>query len=156
MTSPTPSQATVSNTSCLIALASIARLDLLERLYQEVLIPQAVADEWGLPLPPWLKVQAIGNQALAQALRIQLGPGEAEAITLAVEIGPARLILDDQRARRIAANLQIRVTGTVGMAIAARQKGLLPLARPLLDQLQAAGFWMSHGLYQRALQIAGE
>ncbi len=51
MTSPTPSKATVTNTSCLIALESIARLDLLERLYQEVLISPAVATEWGTPPP---------------------------------------------------------------------------------------------------------
>ena len=70
MTSPTPSSATVSNTSCLIALETVARLDLLERLYQEVLIPQAVATEWGMALPQWLKVQPIVNQALALALRL--------------------------------------------------------------------------------------
>jgi len=156
VTSPTPSKATVSNTSCLIALEAIGRLDLLQRLYQEVLIPPAVAGEWGTPAPQWLKVQAIRDQHLAQALRLQLGAGEAEAITLAVEVRASRLMLDDHRARRIATNLQVPITGTVGIALRAKQQGFLPLVRPVFDELRTAGFWLSEGLCQRALQLAGE
>lgn len=156
MTSPTPNKATVTNTSCLIALESIARLDLLQALYQNVVIPPAVASEWGTPAPQWVKVIAIQNQALAQALRMQLGPGEAEAITLAVEISANRLILDDQRARSIATSLQVPVTGTVGIALRAKQQGILPLVRPIFDDLRAAGFWLSDALYQQGLQLAGE
>src|SRR5438552_1084224 len=103
MTSPMPDPPTVSNTSCLIALSSVAQLDLLERLYKQVVIPQAVADEWGLPMPAWLTVHKVANQALAQALHMQLGAGEAEAIALAVEVGAERLILDDLLARNVAA-----------------------------------------------------
>ena len=156
MTSPTPSRPTVSNTSCLIAFETVQRLDLLEQIYEEVLLPEAVAQEWGLPPPPWLKVKSISNQALAKALRLQLGPGEAEAIALAVELGADRLILDDQRARQIAAKLQIPITGTVGIALRAKHNGLLPLVRPFFDQLRAAGFRLSDRLLQQALQLAGE
>jgi predicted nucleic acid-binding protein len=115
-----------------------------------------VATEWGTSAPQWVKVIAIHNQALAQALRLQLGPGEAEAITLAVEISASRLILDDQRARGIATNLQVPITGTVGIALRSKQQGILPLVRPVFDDLRAAGFWMSDALYRQALQLAGE
>jgi len=103
-----------------------------------------------------VKVKTIHDQALAQALRLQLGPGEAEAITLAVEISAGRLILDDQRARRIATSLQVPITGTVGIALRAKQQGFLPLVRPIFDDLRAAGFWLSDGLYKQALHLAGE
>jgi len=156
VTSPTPKSATVSNTSCLIALEAIGQLDLLPQLYHEVLIPLAVATEWGTPAPAWLKVQALSNLALAQALRLQVGPGEAEAIALAVEIGASRLILDDQRARRVATSLQVTITGTIGLVLRAKQQGFVALVRPILDRLRAAGFWLSDGLYQQAVQLAGE
>lgn len=156
MTLPTPSNDTVSNSSCLIVLEATAQLDLLPRLYQTVLVPPAVAAEWGTSPPAWVKVQAAGNQPLVQALRLQLGPGEAEAIALAVEIGASRLILDDRRARRVASGFQVPITGTVGVVLRAKQAGLIPLARPVLDALRAAGFRLADPLYQQALQLAGE
>jgi len=156
VTLPTPSQATISNSSCLIVLEAIGHLDLLQHLYQAVLIPPAVAAEWGTPPPPWLNVQPLSNQPLAQALRLQLGPGEAEAITLALEIGAQRLILDDQRARRVANSLQLPITGTVGIILRAKQVGLIALVRPVLDAMRTAGFWLSDSLYRQALQLAGE
>ena len=89
MTLPTPSNATVCNSSCLIALEATAHLDLLQHVYQSVLIPPAVASEWGTLPPQWLLVQPVINQPLVQALLLQLGRGEAEAIALAVEIARA-------------------------------------------------------------------
>ncbi len=156
MTSPTPSGPTISNTSCLIVLESIGRLDLLKQLYQNLLIPPAVAMEWGTACPSWITVQPLQNQALGQALRLQLGPGEAEAIALPVETGAARLILDDQRARRIASQMQVLVTGTIGVALRAKQMGFIPLVRPIFDDLRAAGFWLSDALLTQSLQLAGE
>ncbi|MFO0968871.1 MAG: DUF3368 domain-containing protein [Gemmataceae bacterium] len=156
MTSPTPSPRTVSNTSCLIALESIGQLALLHRLYQEVLIPHAVANEWGMPPPPWLKVQEIKDHALAQSLRLQLGPGEAQAITLAIEVGADRLILDDQRARRIATTLNVSLTGTIGVILRAKQVGIIPLVRAIFDDLQKAGLWLADALSKEALRLAGE
>ncbi len=156
MTLPTLNKATVSNTSCLIALETIRRLDLLGDVYQEVLIPPAVAAEWGMVAPPWLKVQNLGDQALAQVLSLQLGPGEAEAIALAMEIGAGRLLSDDQQARRMATSLQVTITGTVGIILRAKLQGLLPEVRVVLDELRASGFWLSDSLYQQALHLAGE
>ncbi len=156
MTSPTPNGPTVSNTSGLIALEAIGRLDLLERLYQKLLIPPAVESEWGTPCPSWMIVSPIRNQTLVQALRLQLGAGESEAIALSTDCGAARLILDDQRARRIAAQLQVPITGTLDIVIHAKQRGFLSLVRPVFDDLRASGFWLSDALMQHSLQLAGE
>lgn len=154
VTSPTPSGVTVSNTSCLIALEAVGRLDLLQLLYRQLVIPPAVVGEWGMPCAAWMTVQAVQNQPLVRALQLQLGPGEA--IALAAEQNATRLILDDQRARRVAAQMQVPFTGTVGVVLRAKQLGFLPLVRPVFDDLRAAGFWLSDALLQKSLQIAGE
>lgn len=156
MTSPTRESKTVSNTSCLIALESIGQLDLLERLYRKVLIPTAVVAEWGSPYPPWMTVQVVQNQSLVQALRMHLGPGEAEAIALSIEVAADRIILDDQRARRVAGQFNLSITGTVGIVLRATHEGVVPLARPILDDLHKAGLWLSDELLQRSLRLAGE
>jgi predicted nucleic acid-binding protein len=156
VTLPTPSNPTVSNTSCLIALEGIGRLHLLEQLYQQLVIPGAVAREWGIAIPSWMTIQPVQNQPLIHALHLQVGLGEAEAIALALETAATRLILDDLRARRVAASFSIPVTGTVGVVLRAKQQGLVPLVRPVFDDLQAAGFWISGALLQQALQLAGE
>ena len=86
----------VSNTSPIINLAAIGRLSLLQSLYQNIIIPEAVyheivvkgsgqagADE--VPNCDWIDKQALKNPALAQALLAELDEGEAAAIALAVE-----------------------------------------------------------------------
>jgi predicted nucleic acid-binding protein len=55
---------------------------------------------------------------------MDIGPGEAEAIALAIEAGAARIVLDDKKARRIARELGVTVTGTVGVLLRAKQRGL--------------------------------
>ena len=97
---------------------------MLQQLYQNLVIPPAVAREWGTRCAPWMTIQAVQNQTLVQALRLQLGPGEAEAIALSIESGADRLILDDQHARRIAAQLQVPITGTIGVVQRAKQRAL--------------------------------
>jgi predicted nucleic acid-binding protein len=129
---------------------------LLNQLYQNLLIPVAVANEWGTSCPSWITIQPVQNQALVQALRLQLGPGEAEAIALAIETSAARLILDDQRGRRIAGQMHVTVTGTVGAVLRAKQVGVIPLVRPIFDSLRAAGFRLSDALLSQSLQLAGE
>ena len=90
-------------------------------------------------------------------LKLQLDPGEAEAIALALELKSDLLLLDERRARTVASRLALRVVGLLGMLIEAKQKGLLPLVRPVLDDLEVkAGFWITETLRARILQVAGE
>jgi predicted nucleic acid-binding protein len=53
-------------------------------------------------------------------------------------------------------NLQVSVTGTVGIGLLAKRRGLIPLVRAFFDQLRNNGFWLSDGLCQQALRLAGE
>src|SRR5437867_2056044 len=104
---------TLSNSSCLIILEAIGKLDLLRALYGTVLIPEAVLAETGGALPACVKTQRVANQNLVHSLRNELGAGEAETIALALEVSTQRVILDDKKARRLASRYGLPITGTI-------------------------------------------
>ena len=52
--------------------------------------------------------------------------------------------------------LRLSIAGTVGVLLRAKQRGLVPAVRPLLDRLRTEGFRMRNELYARALALAGE
>ncbi|MEY4518420.1 MAG: hypothetical protein RLZZ499_1019, partial [Cyanobacteriota bacterium] len=89
----------VTNSTCLIGLERIERLDILPQVFNTVFAPPAVAKEVQTSLD-WLKVQAVANPSVVIALRTQMDEGEAEAIALALELENVLLILDDKKARR--------------------------------------------------------
>lgn len=157
--------AAVSNSSPIIALARCGRLDLLRGVYERVLIPPGVRDEVAVGGPgshavgqlTWLQVQPIADAARARELHPGLGRGESEAIALALEVpGLEVVILDDGGARRRARALGLRVTGSAGVVVAAKARSLIPMARPVLDELRAVGFYLSDAAFAQALADAGE
>ncbi|MGZ3414718.1 MAG: DUF3368 domain-containing protein, partial [Isosphaeraceae bacterium] len=99
--------------------------------------------ESGGALPAWVQVRSVQNQALAQSLRLNLGAGEAEATALSVERLAARLILDDKKARRVARQLDLPVTGTLAVLLNAKERGIIPKVRDTLDVLISANFRIS-------------
>jgi len=144
----------VPDTSCLIGLSSLGMLDLLDRYYSEVIVPQAVAEEFGESLPPWMKVERAGNRPLVQALRSTLGPGEAEAIAIAIDLQGIVVVLDDWRARRVATDLGIDKTGTLGLLLKAKADGVLDSMEEALATLETAGFRISDELRTAVLEMA--
>jgi len=74
----------VADSTCLIGLERIGRLDLLQSLFEPILIPPKVHEEFGVTLE-WLKVQTPSNQMLVNVLKFVVDEGKAEAITLALE-----------------------------------------------------------------------
>ena len=128
----------VCNTSPLILLAKIGRLDTLIRLYSEPMIPKAVVDELStkpgkendqiqaLLKKGTLQLRQVAEKILAE-LPIDLGRGEREAIALAMDTGADLVILDDRQGRLVSRVKGLPVTGTVGVLIEAKEKGLSPL-----------------------------
>ena len=151
-----PDAVTISNSSGLIALEAIGRLDLLRQLYGTVLIPPAVAQECGSAVAGWMQIQPVQNQGMVQSLRINLGHGESEAIALATEVPAARVILDDKKARRIARQLSLPVTGLLAVLLQAKQQGYVSSLREIIAELAAARFFLSDALADEALRQAGE
>jgi hypothetical protein len=151
--------AVVSNSSPLIALAGIQRLDLLPAIFESVLIPPAVAREISpsIPvLPTWLRIQAPNVLPPASSLRRRLGEGEREALALALELRAEWIILDDLPARRSAQATGLNVIGTLGTLLTAKRTGLLTSIRPELDGLRATSFFLSPQLYSDLLRAARE
>jgi predicted nucleic acid-binding protein len=151
--------AVVSNSSPLIALARIQRLDLLPAIFESILIPPAVAREIAPSirvLPDWLQIQAASVLPPAPVRRRRLGAGETEALALAIELRADWIILDDLPARRFAEASGLNVIGTLGTLVAAKRAGLLKSIRPELDALVRTSFFLSPQLYDQLLQAAGE
>jgi len=158
----------VSNSSPLINLAIIGRLEFLKSKFSEILVPQAVWQEVvfeGMGKPgakeveqtEWIKVKDIKDKLLVTSLAQHLDDGESEAIALALEIGADLLLLDERDARETAEAFGLDVLGTIGMLIWAKRKGQIPNLKAELDRLiNIAGFWISKELYKRALMEVGE
>jgi predicted nucleic acid-binding protein len=158
----------VSDTSPVLNLARIGRLDLLRLLYRRVLIPSAVYRELTnskSDLPPaidfasmpWLIVAAAADQNRVQEHRERLDPGEAEAIVLAIERRADLLLVDERRGRRIATAAGLTVTGLLGVVARAKRAGLIDLGKPVLDELiQVGHFWIGPDLYSEVLTELGE
>ncbi len=94
----------------IIALARACRLDLLERLFHEVLVPEAVWNEISVEDKPgsekivkagFIRVERARNRGLVSLLEDLVDEGEAEAIALAMEAGADLLLLDDRDAGRL-------------------------------------------------------
>ncbi len=146
----------VSDTACLIALNKIGQLGLLRSVYGQVIITPTVASEFHAPLPEWIEIQPPVNILLQASLEEMIDAGEASAIALAVEIKDCYLILDDLRARKIAAGMGLLFTGTLGVIAIAKRRGIIPIARPLLEKLRETDFWISEKFLQQLLADLGE
>lgn len=156
----------ISNTSPLLYLHHIDRLDWLPRLFEDVWIPQAVVAELDtgqrrghdVPTPTlhsWLHV--VDPVVMpSEWLSLDLGPGELAAMALALENRDRVLLLDDTLARRTAQAAGLTVWGTLRVILEAKDRGLTDSVAPLLDRLSQSGMWMSAAIRQRILALAGE
>lgn len=121
----------VSNSSPLIAFSAIGQLD--PALFASILIPPAVVLEIAPSIPAqaaWLRVQELNQPLPESVLRPSLADGEREALALALEVRADRIILDDLPARRVARILGLSITGTAGVLVAAKHRGLISRVSP--------------------------
>jgi predicted nucleic acid-binding protein len=145
----------------------VGRLDLLQHLYQRVLIPHAVLQEVTgagsgrvgaseIAAAAWLERIPSGpppEPLLAQ----ELGPGEAEVIASAYRLHAGLVLIDERRARRIAEQAYgLRVKGSAGILVSAKRAKLIPAVRPLLESMCARGYYLSPRLIDRAVEEAAE
>ena len=148
----------ISNSSPLIGLEQIGLLHILEALFGEVRVPSAVVNEVAptVSLPEWILCVPLAQPLAAVVMRTSLGPGESEAITLALQEKAGLVILDDRPARRVAAALGLKVVGTLGLLLAAKNKGLIPAVAPAIEALAAHHFHVAPQLVEQVLRDAGE
>jgi predicted nucleic acid-binding protein len=85
----------ISDTSCFIVLEKINELDLLYKIYGQIITTNEVASEYGQPLPDWIIIKETSDKYRKQILGFQLDKGEASVIELAIETSGSTIILDD-------------------------------------------------------------
>jgi hypothetical protein len=155
----------VSNTTPIISLLKIDKLHVLKELYGVIYLPLEVFNEIeagknkdfyvDLSKFEWIKIQKIKNKKSLYYF-LDLDKGEAEAIVLATEIGADLIILDETLGRFHAKHAGLKVTGTLGILLKAKQLGFVSELKSLLLELRIKGIWLSDRLIEEMLKLANE
>jgi uncharacterized protein len=129
-------------------------------------VPEAVVDELqagrdqGEDVPEmtsynWIEVRAVRMPAVVTLIS-DLGAGEAQVLALALEVPGSVVLLDDRLARAVARMRNIRLTGTAGVLLKAKQEGHISAVAPLLDRLLQLDFRLSDAVKASILKLAQE
>lgn len=158
----------ISDTTPIISLIKINRIDLLEKLFGEVLIPDAVFRELTsnetfkneadiVKSSNFIKTSSIKDKKSLAILQAASGldDGESEAIILADELHSDVLIIDERSGRKVAKNLGIAITGTVGVLIQAYYENMISEedVKTCFEYLKNSSIRLSDSLIQDALSI---
>jgi len=146
----------VSDTSCLILLQKLQQLNLLKELFGKIIITKEVEDEFKGDLPDFFQIQNPKDPNYHKILSTFLDKGEASVIALALELENCLLIIDEAKGRKEAKAMGIRITGTLGLLILAKEKNLIRELKPILNQIHNTNFRISRSLIEKALKIVGE
>lgn len=157
----------VVNSTPLIILSGIGKLELLHSLYGEVTVPEAVYREVTAKedsacvqvtaAREWIHVKTISDISEKKMYKAKLHDGEVEVMILAQEgEGADLVIMDDNAAKKTAKYLGLKVTGTMGVLLKAKKLGYLSEVRPILEEMKKNGFYVSHVVEKMVLDNAGE
>ena len=141
----------ISDTTCLILFQKIDKLDILRQVYHDIITTPEVAKEFGDELPDWIKIVSVIDIKYQEFLETQIDRGEASAIALGKEMDSPLLLLDDLKARKLAAKLKLKFTGTLGIIHKAKQIGVIKKIRPLIDKLLLTNFRISQNIIDELL-----
>jgi predicted nucleic acid-binding protein len=146
----------ISDTSTLILLHKINELDLLEKVYGQLITTPEIASEFGEKLPEWISLQSVKDRKYQKFLETQVDLGEASALALAAEFEDVLLLLDDLKARKLAAKLMFKTTGTLGIIHKAKELGIIPKVKPIIDKLLSTNFRISNDVVNEILKLNSE
>ena len=155
----------ISNTTPIITLLSISKLELLRNIYGKIIIPQGVYQEieegknkkfyTDLSLIDWIEIKSIADKEPLKYIS-DLDKGEAEVIVLANEINADLVIIDEKAGREYAEHFGIKLTGTIGVLLKAKELGIINKIEPLLTKMKENGIWISQKFINKVLEIANE
>jgi predicted nucleic acid-binding protein len=146
----------IADTSCFILLDKINELHLLRQVFHEITTTHEIAQEFGKPLPDWIKIKSPVNKKYHEILSIEVDAGEATAIALALENNNSLIILDDFRARKLAEKLGLQYAGTLGIILKAKELKVIPDVRSVLEKIQKTNFRFSEKIFREILSRANE
>ena len=160
-------RALVCDTTILLYLGRIGQIDLLPALFAPVYVPEQVTLEldMGRLLRPniinprsfaWADLVSVSQVLIDSLPPNRLGTGERAVIAYAQAHQGDVAGLDDLRARQVAEGIGLKVTGMLGILLHAKESGLIPAVKPLVDDVTAQGFRLSPELYRDVLGLADE
>ena len=155
----------VLNASPLILLCNSELSFVLPALFPEIVVPEAVWQEivngsqldqaaQMLPELAWLKQEPV--TPVPDVVRWDLGSGETEVLSFAIQHNSYTPVLDDMQAKRCARSLGLQTMGTGTILILAKERGLIDSVEQSLRKLQDAGLWISESIIQLLKHKAGE
>lgn len=162
-----PVRLIIADAGPLIVLSRVAELGILQQVFGKVCITDAVRDELlaggtfpgqaGIKaaLADWIEVVKV-DIGLWEPANPDLGAGEVSSIYLALNCPGSLLILDDAAARREAHWRGLNYIGLIGAVLEAKRQGHIKQAKPLLQSIQKAGYFLSDSLLDKALAAVGE
>jgi predicted nucleic acid-binding protein len=143
------------DTSSLIILNKINALDLLNKIYSNVIITNYIQLELNEAIPSWISVELTYNIDQSFLKNFNLGLGETSIIINAIK-NNGFLIIDDLKARKIATTLRLRFTGSIGILIIAKELKLIDSIKYYLEKIQETNFRLSDALINKVLEITNE
>jgi len=153
------------NSTPLISLHDIGMLDILSKMYNCVYIPYGVYEEVSvdggiqkdtlLSYPNFL-IQHITNESAKRYFKTALHKGEVEVMILADELNADICILDDKLAREYAKHLGLKITGTLGVLVKAKERGLVKSVTPFMDAMIQNEIYISNALYENIKKLTSE
>lgn len=157
----------VCDTSLLLYLGRVRQVILLQELFAQIYVPEAVVLELDMGRMlrhdtldprkcPELEIVAVSTAMVNDLPPNRLGMGEQSAIAYALANHGHVIGLDDKQARLLAESLNLPVVGTLGIFLRAHRAGLIPSVRPLLDAVVAQGLRVTPQLYEQVLKLANE
>jgi len=151
----------IGDSSALIALSAMDRLDILEKLFNKVYVPKAVYDEVtksskaeSKKLKLFLKDKVI--EVKSHIVKIGLGKGELESIVLYQELNAKFLLIDDKRAKKFAQLNSINTIGSLGVILLAKESGLIDSVKKDLEKLKDKNLYISKELINKVIKLAKE
>jgi predicted nucleic acid-binding protein len=136
----------IVDTSVLIALEKIDLLQILCKIYKEIILPEAVVREFGNVNFECYSLKKVESRLINVLMQdLNLGKGESEVIALAYETN-FKVLIDDLKARKVAENLGLSISGSIGVLLKAEKLGIIDSALKKTQELKEMGFYVSNEL----------
>lgn len=153
----------IADTGALISLGLVGKVGLIEMVFGELYIAEAVWEElqnydnpeFDRNILKELESRVV-NIKSRNHLSVIMDYGESESVILYEELGADYLLIDDNKARIVAESLGVKCIGSIGLLIKSKQKGLLKELRPIFEYWVENGRYFSKKLLNNILEEEGE
>ena len=154
----------IANATPIVSLSAIGHEDLLCRLFEQIFIPEAVANELRAQKKPgsafpqlnWVNIIPVKNQLFVRSLQKDIDLGEAETIALAIQMNAHVILIDEAAGYQIAKMFDLPVMRTLSLLATAKRKQIISSVRPLVEEMIQNGRWYSRPLIEQFLRDLGE